>query len=76
MVTSQLWQGVVTDTGEVLNHNPQWVKVIHRHGAVVHIDWTTFYEQVRRASGHSYPGFVALGGRRAGGGVTSARTNR
>jgi len=47
-----------TDSGEILNHNPQWIKVIDRHGGVSHVDWSYPFEQVRRASGYGYPGYL------------------
>jgi soluble calcium-activated nucleotidase 1 len=46
------------EKGEFINNNPQWVKVIDRHGGVTHVDWTRNYEALRRATGHSFPGYL------------------
>lgn len=46
------------DKGEFVNNNPQWVKVIDRHGGVTHVDWTRNYDALRRATGHTFPGYL------------------
>jgi soluble calcium-activated nucleotidase 1 len=46
------------DKGEILNNNPQWVKIIDRHGSITHVDWTRNYEALRKATGFSYPGYL------------------
>lgn len=45
-----------TTTGEVLNNNPEWVKVVGFHGDVQHHNWILQYSGLRRAAGISPPG--------------------
>ncbi|KAA0705171.1 Soluble calcium-activated nucleotidase 1 [Triplophysa tibetana] len=47
-----------TATGEVLNNNPEWVKVVGFHGDVQHQDWILQYSGLRRAAGMSPPGYL------------------
>lgn len=46
------------DKGEILNNNPQWVKIINRHGTITHVDWTRNYEALRKATGFQFPGYL------------------
>ena len=47
-----------TATGELVNHNPQWIKVVNHLGYVQHIDWTANYNKIRQSLGYSYPGYM------------------
>ena len=56
-----LWVGGLgkewtTGTGEVLNHNPQWVKSIGPNGDVLHHDWVDKYNALREKAGYEAPG--------------------
>jgi soluble calcium-activated nucleotidase 1 len=41
---------------EVLNINPQWVKVISKAGEVTSVDWSSYYNRLRALTGTSSPG--------------------
>lgn len=45
-----------TPTGEVVNHDPQWVKSIGPLGDVQHLDWRQQYNALREATGIKDPG--------------------
>lgn len=45
-----------TATGEVLNQNPEWVKVIGYKGDVAHENWVANYNALRAAAGIKPPG--------------------
>uniref|UniRef100_A0A8C3UKN6 Calcium activated nucleotidase 1 n=1 Tax=Catharus ustulatus TaxID=91951 RepID=A0A8C3UKN6_CATUS len=45
-----------TTTGEVVNENPQWVKVVGYKGDVSHENWVTNYNALRAAAGIRPPG--------------------
>lgn len=47
-----------TPQGVLVNHNPQWIKVIGHLGDVTHIDWTENYNKIRSTLGYSYPGYM------------------
>ncbi len=47
-----------TTTGELVNHNPQWIKVINHRGHVEHVDWTSNYDKMRAITGYTYPGYM------------------
>lgn len=47
-----------TPQGVLVNHNPQWIKVIGHLGDVTPIDWTDNYNSIRNALGYSYPGYM------------------
>ncbi|OWF50904.1 soluble calcium-activated nucleotidase 1-like [Mizuhopecten yessoensis] len=47
-----------TQTGEVVNLNPQWVMSISATGQITHHDWHTYYNAMRKATGHSLPGYM------------------
>ncbi|KAJ8283175.1 hypothetical protein COCON_G00020250 [Conger conger] len=42
-----------TTTGEVVNDNPEWVKVVGYHGDVRHQNWVPQYQALRNAAGIS-----------------------
>ncbi len=45
-----------TTNGEVLNDNPEWVKVVGFHGDVQHQNWVPKYNALRSAADISPPG--------------------
>jgi len=44
--------------GNLINNNPQWVKLIDKNGKIEHRDWSMFYEQMRKATGAQHPGYL------------------
>ncbi|XP_076001461.1 soluble calcium-activated nucleotidase 1b isoform X2 [Genypterus blacodes] len=47
-----------TTSGEVLNNNPEWVKVVGYHGDVSHENWVPHYNALRSAAGIQPPGYL------------------
>ncbi|CAL9700664.1 unnamed protein product [Knipowitschia caucasica] len=47
-----------TTSGEVLNNNPEWVKVVGCHGDVHHENWVPNYNSLRNAAGIRPPGYL------------------
>ncbi|RXN02191.1 Soluble calcium-activated nucleotidase 1 [Acipenser ruthenus] len=47
-----------TTTGEVVNDNPQWVKVVGFRGNVEHESWVPQYNALRAAAGIQSPGYL------------------
>lgn len=47
-----------TQTGEVVNLNPQWIKSISATGQIAHHDWHTNYNAMRKATGYGLPGYM------------------
>ncbi|XP_056590600.1 soluble calcium-activated nucleotidase 1b isoform X2 [Triplophysa dalaica] len=47
-----------TITGEFVNNNPEWVKVIGFHGDVEHENWVPHYNSLKRAAGINPPGYL------------------
>lgn len=47
-----------TTTGEVVNHNPQWVKIIGFKGDVDHESWVSNYNALCSAAGIKPPGYL------------------
>ena len=47
-----------TKTGEVLNYNPQYVKVIGPSGAMTHVSWVDNYRRLLKAAGIKLPGYL------------------
>lgn len=45
-----------TTTGEVVNENPEWVKVVSFRGSVHHENWVASYNALRAAAGIHPPG--------------------
>ena len=52
-----------TATGEVLNENPEWVKVVGCRGSVDHENWVSSYNALRAAAGIRPPGESQAHGR-------------
>lgn len=44
--------------GVLVNHNPQWIKVVGHIGDVSHLDWSENYNKIRKEGGYSYPGYM------------------
>lgn len=49
-----------TTTGEVVNKNPEWVKVVGHRGSVEHENWVSSYNALRAAAGIQPPGKWSL----------------
>mmetsp|Transcript_16702 Transcript_16702/g.49968 ORF Transcript_16702/g.49968 Transcript_16702/m.49968 type:complete len:455 (-) Transcript_16702:46-1410(-) len=47
-----------TQKGEVLNNNPQWVKVLDPRLRVTQENWHSRYEALRKATDTQYPGYL------------------
>jgi len=47
-----------TPEGEIINRDPQWVKVIDVEGRVEHQSWVPVYEALRTATGTQHPGYL------------------
>lgn len=47
-----------TTTGELVNFDPQWIKVIDINGIVTHVDWRSNYLAIRSAVGIQFPGYL------------------
>ncbi|XP_070249935.1 soluble calcium-activated nucleotidase 1 isoform X3 [Myotis yumanensis] len=47
-----------TTTGEVVNENPEWVKVVGFRGSVHHENWVASYNALRAAAGIHPPGYL------------------
>lgn len=47
-----------TTTGEFVNNNPEWVKVVDYKGGVEHENWVPHYNALRRAAGIQPPGYL------------------
>uniref|UniRef100_A0A8D0GWW2 Soluble calcium-activated nucleotidase 1 n=1 Tax=Sphenodon punctatus TaxID=8508 RepID=A0A8D0GWW2_SPHPU len=47
-----------TATGQVLNQNPEWVKVVGYKGDVAHENWVANYDALREAAGIKPPGYL------------------
>lgn len=47
-----------TTAGEVLNENPEWVKVVGYRGSVRHENWVSSYNALRAAAGIRPPGYL------------------
>lgn len=47
-----------TGTGEVVNENPEWVKVVDCGGSVHHENWVASYNALRAAAGIRPPGYL------------------
>lgn len=44
-----------TTAGEYVNDNPMWIKIVDRHGAVIHINWKDAFVKVGVALNKSFP---------------------
>ncbi|XP_072240436.1 soluble calcium-activated nucleotidase 1b isoform X2 [Leuresthes tenuis] len=47
-----------TTSGEVVNNNPEWVKVVGYNGDVEHENWVPYYNALRSAAGIEPPGYL------------------
>ncbi|XP_017272552.1 soluble calcium-activated nucleotidase 1b isoform X2 [Kryptolebias marmoratus] len=47
-----------TTSGEVVNNNPEWVKVVGYRGEVQHENWVPYYNALRSAAGIEPPGYL------------------
>jgi len=44
--------------GSIAHHDPEFVKFVTPGGAVTHHNWRIHFDQIRAASGHSYPAYL------------------
>jgi len=58
LVVGGLGKEWTTSQGEVINHDPMYVKEISPDGGVKHVDWRERYTMVRQAAGISWPGYM------------------
>lgn len=49
-----------TAQGVLVNHNPQWIKVVGHLGDVSHVDWVENYNKIRKEGGFLYPGYMVF----------------
>ena len=47
-----------TSKGALVNHNPQWIKMVSVSGEVKHVDWTENYDKIRMEGGYLFPGYM------------------
>ncbi|KAL1116325.1 hypothetical protein AAG570_005820 [Ranatra chinensis] len=47
-----------TSSGEFVNTNPMWVKVVNQWGEITHVDWTEKYKALRQKLGIEFPGYM------------------
>ena len=47
-----------TRDGDILNHDPMWIKEISYDGGVKHVDWRNSYIRVRESLNISLPGYM------------------
>lgn len=47
-----------TSKGVLVNHNPQWIKVVGHVGDVSHLDWKENYNKIRALGNYNYPGYM------------------
>jgi soluble calcium-activated nucleotidase 1 len=47
-----------TAKGILVNHNPQWIKIIGHLGDIAHVDWTEKYNALRSKGGFTFPGYM------------------
>lgn len=45
-------------TGELINFDPQWIKVITVNGVIHHVDWRSNFLALMKAAGIVYPGYM------------------
>ncbi|XP_062304840.1 soluble calcium-activated nucleotidase 1 [Osmerus eperlanus] len=47
-----------TTSGEFVNNNPEWVKVVGPHGDIQHQNWVRMYNLLKSAAGIKPPGYL------------------
>jgi len=47
-----------TSKGVLVNHNPQWIKMVNVNGEVKHVDWKENYDKIRMEGGYLFPGYM------------------
>ncbi|XP_067137135.1 soluble calcium-activated nucleotidase 1 isoform X2 [Centruroides vittatus] len=58
LIVGGLGKDWTTTSGKILNHNPQWVKVISPSGEVEHQNWRHRYLALLKAAHIQYPGYI------------------
>jgi len=58
MVIGGIGKVWTTPSGQVLHHNPQFVKIIDPNGKIVHKNWTEIYMKMQEVAGFPDPGYI------------------
>jgi len=58
LIVGGLGKEWTTQTGDILNHDPMWIKEVSCDGAVAHVNWRDVYTRVRSAVGITWPGYM------------------
>ena len=58
LIVGGLGKEWTTQTGDIVNHDPMWVKEIGCDGGMRHLDWRGHYEAVRASVGIQWPGYM------------------
>ncbi|XP_028308742.1 soluble calcium-activated nucleotidase 1b isoform X2 [Gouania willdenowi] len=58
LIVGGLGKEWTTTSGEVVNNNPEWVKVVGYNGDVKHENWIRRYNALRSATGIKPPGYL------------------
>ena len=58
MIVGGLGKEWTTQTGEIVNHDPMWIKEISCDGGVSHHNWRHRYLAVRESVGITWPGYM------------------
>ena len=58
LIVGGLGKEWTTQTGDIVNHDPMWVKEISCDGGVRHLDWRAHYLAVRASVGITWPGYM------------------
>lgn len=58
MIVGGIGKEWTTPTGQLLHHNPQWVKIIEHQGHITHHNWTLIYMAMQKQAGYPSPGYI------------------
>lgn len=47
-----------SSTGEYVNNNPMWIKIINKFGHITHVNWADNYIAIRKAANIHFPGYM------------------
>ncbi|XP_025419528.1 soluble calcium-activated nucleotidase 1-like [Sipha flava] len=47
-----------SSTGEYVNNNPMWIKIINKFGHITHVNWVNNYIAIRKAANINFPGYM------------------
>jgi soluble calcium-activated nucleotidase 1 len=60
MVVGSFGKEYTNNDGSVRNRNNLWVKLIDAEGRITHVDWTSQYDALRRATNTVFPGYMII----------------